>query len=101
MMYAKNCTICNSEIQTDNWNAFIRLKYCEKCRRKAYQDKNTSYVKRLRSAEKRLRNLKEEELKIAHEKNNLLQNQVDVLREMVIRTQSELDKIKQESRSKT
>jgi endogenous inhibitor of DNA gyrase (YacG/DUF329 family) len=78
------CSICGTEIGNingdGNFFALIRTKYCPTCKEPIRRDQNRLAQRAKRSRDKQVRKLKDEQLKLLTEENNLLREQIKELR---------------------
>ena len=47
-MLTKSCQRCGRRISTDDWFAYIRLKYCTTCAADVHREQKANYAKELR-----------------------------------------------------
>lgn len=74
----KQCAVCGGNIQTDDWYAFIRKKYCDSCAKE---------MRRIKEAERlrELRRKRREENALTRELCKSQQEEIELLRAELIR----------------
>lgn len=88
----KKCEKCGEVIPreiTDNWYAYIRVKYCKKCAKQVNIEKTTERIKAARQRAKENRKLQKELAETLIVENILLKEQIRREKDEVIRLQLE------------
>lgn len=88
----KKCEKCGEVIPreiTDNWYAYIRVKYCKKCAKQVNIEKTTERIKTARQKAKENRKLQKELAETLTVENFLLKEQIRREKDEVIRLQLE------------
>ena len=83
----KQCAVCGAAISSDDWYAFIRMKYCEHCRQE---------IRRIQKAEQ-LRELRRKRKEINAATRELCKSQqeaIELLRAELIRSRERIAALK-------
>lgn len=84
--YCCRCAALISNINTADYYSHISIKYCPKCAEIVEREKTAARVKALRQRKKQKDKLRDEQLVLLQEENELLRRNIIALRENIERT---------------
>lgn len=88
----KHCIRCGvliSDVNTADWYSHMSIKYCDFCRRESEREKTALRVAALRQRKKEKDKLRDEQLVIITERNELLKEENELLRKKVLQLRGE------------
>ena len=95
MTDVKRCKRCGkiiSDVSSADWYSHIRVQYCESCRKKSDREKTAIRVAELRKRKRQKDKFRDRELELMKERNQLLQEENEILRQKIINLREENEK---------
>lgn len=84
----KQCTVCGAAIETDDWYAFIRTKYCRSCAKEMHRLQNAERMRELRRKTREANALTRELCKTQQREIDLLRAELIRQREKIMRLEA-------------
>ena len=91
----KRCKRCGkiiSDVSSADWYSHIRVQYCESCRKQSDREKTAIRVAELRKRKRQKDKFRDRELELMKERNQLLQEENEILRQKIINLREENEK---------
>lgn len=95
MTDVKRCKRCGkiiSDVSSADWYSHIRVQYCESCRKQSDREKTAIRVAELRKRKRQKDKFRDRELELMKERNQLLQEENEILRQKIINLREENEK---------
>lgn len=92
MTDVKRCKRCGkiiSDVSSADWYSHIRVQYCESCRKQSDREKTAIRVAELRKRKRQKDKFRDRELELMKERNQLLQEENEILRQRLIKLREE------------
>lgn len=90
----KQCMGCGADISTDDWYAFIRLKYCKRCAAAVHRMQKAAYARELRRTQREINNTTRELCQTQQEQLAKLRELLAIQREENRRLSAEIEEAK-------
>lgn len=90
----KTCVRCGVVIayeHTADWYAYIRMKYCDRCRAEVTNEQAARRMREMRARNREKRKAEKTELQLLREKNEQLRTEVDLLRKYNMKIRERID----------
>jgi len=81
--YCQNCGLIISNIENSDYFSHISIRYCHDCAKKIEREKTAARVAALRKRKKTKDKLRDEQLVLLQQENDLLQKRIIQLREEI------------------
>ena len=91
----KRCKRCGkiiSDVSSADWYSHIRVQYCDACRKQSDREKTAIRVAELRKRKRQKDKFRDRELELMKERNQLLQEENEILRQKIINLREENEK---------
>lgn len=91
----KRCKRCGkiiSDVNSSDWYSHIRVQYCDVCRKQSDREKTAIRVAELRKRKRQKDKFRDRELELMKERNQLLQEENEILRQKIINLREENEK---------
>lgn len=88
----KRCKRCGkiiSDINSSDWYSHIRIQYCDTCRKQSDREKTAIRVAKLRERKRQKDKFRDKELELMCERNKLLEEENEILRQGIIKLREE------------
>lgn len=88
----KRCKRCGkiiSDINSSDWYSHIRIQYCDTCRKQSDREKTAIRVAKLRERKRQKDKFRDKELELMRERNKLLEEENEILRQGIIKLREE------------
>lgn len=88
----KRCKRCGkiiSDINSSDWYSHIRIQYCDACRKQSDREKTAIRVAKLRERKRQKDKFRDKELELMRERNKLLEEENEILRQGIIKLREE------------
>ena len=95
MTDVKRCKRCGkiiSDVSSADWYSHIRVQYCDACRKQSDREKTAIRVAELRKRKRQKDKFRDRELELMKERNQLLQEENEILRQKIINLREENEK---------
>ena len=95
MTDVKRCKRCGkiiSDVSSADWYSHIRIQYCDACRKQSDREKTAIRVAELRKRKRQKDKFRDRELELMKERNQLLQEENEILRQKIINLREENEK---------
>ena len=95
MTDVKRCKRCGkiiSDVNSSDWYSHIRVQYCDACRKQSDREKTAIRVAELRKRKRQKDKFRDRELELMKERNQLLQEENEILRQKIINLREENEK---------
>ena len=95
MTDVKRCKRCGkiiSDVSSADWYSHIRIQYCDACRKQSDREKTAIRVAELRKRKRQKDKFRDRELELMKERNQLLQEENEILRQKIINLIEENEK---------
>lgn len=79
----ERCGVVIAYEETADWYAYIRIKYCDPCRKKVNNDQTAERMRQLRKRKRQEQAAQKTQLELLKEENELLRRRVQQLRNEV------------------
>ena len=92
MTDVKRCKRCGkiiSDVSSADWYSHIRIQYCDACRKQSDREKTAIRVAELRKRKRQKDKFRDRELELMKERNQLLQEENEILRQKIINLREE------------
>ena len=91
----KRCKRCGkiiSDVSSADWYSHIRVQYCDACRKQSDREKTAIRVAELRKRKRQKDKFRDRELELMKERNQLLQEENEILGQKIINLREENEK---------